>query len=430
MGKSSPSAPPAPDYAAAATAQGAANADAARISGRMSNPNIYGPLGSQVVTYGDATPKFNQSAYDQANQSYNQQLQQYNATGGRGGIIGYSGESGDIPIYGQGGVAPIAPTREQYTTSTPNDQPTVTQTLNPQAQQTLEAQQRVQTSLANLGEQGIGTARNVLGTRFNPNLPGIQTSLDTSGIARMPVNAGMTGQAAIMARLQPQLERQEAATRTRLANQGLTPGGEAYSNAMMDVNQQRNDLLSQAALQGLNLDIGANAQGYNQALQGGQFGNTAQQQSLQQQLALRNQPLNEISGLMSGSQLQMPQFQGYQGQNVAPAPVMAGTQAQGQANMQNYGIQSANVNAQNAGLYGLLGAGAQAAGMAGMFSDRRLKSNIERVGTHPLGIGIYEYDIFGKRQRGVMADEVERVMPEAVIEHPSGFKMVNYGALQ
>jgi hypothetical protein len=181
----------------------------------------------------------------------------------------------------------------------------------------------------------------------------------------MPVNAGMTGQAAIMARLQPQLERQEAATRTRLANQGLTPGGEAYSNAMMDVNQQRNDLLSQAALQGLNLDIGANAQGYNQALQGGQFGNTAQQQSLQQQLALRNQPLNEISGLMSGSQLQMPQFQGYQGQNVAPAPVMAGAQAQGQADMQNYGIQSSNVNAQNAGLYGLLGAGA---GMYGMMN--------------------------------------------------------------
>ena len=283
-------------------------------------------MGSQVVTYGDATPKFNQSAYDQANQSYNQQLQQYNATGGRGGIIGYGGEGGDTPIYGQGGgVAPIAPTREQYTTSTPNDQPTVTQTLNPQAQQTLEAQQRVQTSLANLGEQGIGTARNVLGTRFNPNLPGIQTSVDTSGIARMPVNAGTTGQAAIMARLQPQLDRQEAATRTRLANQGLVPGGEAYSNAMMDVNQQRNDLLSQAALQGLNLDIGANAQGYNQALQ--------------EQMALRNQPLNEISGLMSGSQLQMPQFQGYQGQNVAPAPVMAGAQAQGQADMQNYGIQ-------------------------------------------------------------------------------------------
>jgi hypothetical protein len=58
-----------------------------------------------------------------------------------------------------------------------------------------------------------------------------------------------------------------------------------------------------------------------------------------------------------------------------------------------------------------------------------LKSNIVRIGTHPLGIGIYEYDIFGGRQRGVMADEVEAVMPEAVNTHESGYKMVNYGLL-
>jgi hypothetical protein len=62
-------------------------------------------------------------------------------------------------------------------------------------------------------------------------------------------------------------------------------------------------------------------------------------------------------------------------------------------------------------------------------SDRRLKSNIVRVGTHPLGIGVYEYDIFGERQRGVMADELEAVLPEAVAIHPSGYKMVNYGML-
>jgi len=69
-------------------------------------------------------------------------------------------------------------------------------------------------------------------------------------------------------------------------------------------------------------------------------------------------------------------------------------------------------------------------GVAGLFnSDRRLKSNIVRVGTHPLGIGIYEYDIFGERQRGVMADEVESVLPEAVVTRPNGYKMVNYGML-
>ena len=362
MGKDSPSPPATPDYAGAAREQGAANEATARLQGRFNNPNVYGPLGSQTVSFGEG------------------------------------------------------------------DQPTITQSLNPEAQGTLEAQQRVQRNLANLGLQGIGTAQNVLGSAFNPNLPPIQTSLDTSGIAKMPVNAGMTGQQAILSRLQPMLEQQSKATEQRLANQGLVPGGEAYENAKRSQGYQQNDLLTQAALQGIGLDTSANAQGFNQQLAGAQFGNTAQQQSLGQQLQLRGQPLNEIIGLMGGSQIQMPQFQGYQPTNIAPAPTFAGAQAAGQAGMQNYGIQSANVNAQNAGLYNLLGQGGMAAATA--FSDRRLKSNIERVGTHPLGIGIYEYYIFGERQRGVMADEVEAIMPEAVIEHPSGFKMVNYGALQ
>jgi len=308
------------------------------------------------------------------------------------------------------------------------DQPTVNQTLTPQSQQTLDAQQRVQTALANLGEKGVGTASGVISQPFNPNLPDIKTGLDTSGVAKMPVNAGTTGQEAIMARLQPQIQRMDDQTRQRLANQGLVPGGEAYKNAMMDVNQQKNDMMSQAALQGINLDTAANQQGYNQALQSGQFGNTATQQSLAQQLQLRNQPLNEISGLMSGSQIQMPQFQGYQPTNIAPAPIFAGAQAAGQSAMDQYGIQSANANAQNAGLYGMLGT---AGGLAGakFFSDRRLKSNIERIGTHPIGLPIYEYDIFGEHQIGFMADEVEAFMPAAVSVHPSGFKMVDYGML-
>jgi hypothetical protein len=192
------------------------------------------------------------------------------------------------------------------------------------------------------------------------------------------VNAGTTGQAAIMQRLAPQLARMDDQTRQRLANQGLVAGGEAYGNAMIDVNQQKNDLLSQAALQGINLDMGANAQGFNQALQGGQFtntaqnqaynqalqgaqfGNTAQQQALAQQMQLRNQPLNEIIGLMGGSQIQMPQFQGYQGANVAPAPVFAGAQAQGNAAMNQYGQDMNAYNTNIAGLYNLAGAGAKA----------------------------------------------------------------------
>ena len=168
----------------------------------------------------------------------------------------------------------------------------------------------------------------------------------------------------------------------------------------------------------------AQLQQYNQNLGGAQFANSASAQELQKQLALRNQPLNEITGLMSGSQLQMPQFQGYNPTSIAPAPVFAGAQAQGNANMQNYGIQQSGANATTSGLFSIAGAAVPYA-----FSDRKLKSNIERIGTHKLGIGVYEYDILGERQQGVMADEAEKVMPKAVVMHPSGYKMVNYALL-
>ena len=64
------------------------------------------------------------------------------------------------------------------------------------------------------------------------------------------------------------------------------------------------------------------------------------------------------------------------------------------------------------------------------FSDRRLKKNIKRVGTHPLGIGIYEFDyVWGEHATGVMADEVRRVKPDAVLRDASGYDMVDYSKL-
>ena len=70
-------------------------------------------------------------------------------------------------------------------------------------------------------------------------------------------------------------------------------------------------------------------------------------------------------------------------------------------------------------------------------SDRVIKENIVRVGTHPLGIGVYLFDYKAEyrercgrgRQLGVIADEVETVLPDAVSVHPDGYKMVNYGML-
>ena len=307
------------------------------------------------------------------------------------------------------------------------DVPTIRQTLTPTAQKTLEAQQGVELSLANLGAKGANTASGVLDKPFSFGGPDVQTSLDLSGIAKMPVNAGMTGQEAIMQRLEPSLARQRTSTETQLINQGLRPGSEAYNNAINLLGQQETDARTQAVVQGLNLDIGANQQGFGQALESGKFGNTAQQQALAEAIQLRQLPLNEITALMSGSQIQNPQFGAYSGATVQAAPVFAGAQAQGQFEQNVYNQKVAQDNAATAGLYSLGGAALGAP--IGTFSDRRLKSNIVRLGTHPIGVGIYEYDIFGDRQIGVMAQELMEVMPEAVHQHPSGYLMVDYGRL-
>jgi hypothetical protein len=70
-------------------------------------------------------------------------------------------------------------------------------------------------------------------------------------------------------------------------------------------------------------------------------------------------------------------------------------------------------------------------------SDRSIKDNIVRIAEHSLGIGLYLFDYkpqyreqWGSgRHFGVMADEVEAEIPEAVCVHPDGYKMVDYAML-
>jgi hypothetical protein len=73
----------------------------------------------------------------------------------------------------------------------------------------------------------------------------------------------------------------------------------------------------------------------------------------------------------------------------------------------------------------------------GTMSDRCAKENVVRVGDHPLGIGLYLFNYLPQfrtpnnsgRQFGVMADEVERVLPEAVVIGNDGYKRVNYAMI-
>lgn len=97
----------------------------------------------------------------------------------------------------------------------------------------------------------------------------------------------------------------------------------------------------------------------------------------------------------------------------------------------NAGAEVAKANAETAASGNLWGGLLGAATAAAKFSDRRLKCRITRLGS----VGKYGWYLFSyiwapwKRHVGVMADEVERINPGAVLRHWTGFKMVEYGKL-
>lgn len=85
-------------------------------------------------------------------------------------------------------------------------------------------------------------------------------------------------------------------------------------------------------------------------------------------------------------------------------------------------------------LGGILGIIGQGLGFLGGLSDRRTKTDIEKIGTTPGGHNWYRFRFIHEGpdaplREGVMADEVEAVMPDAVWTGADGFKRVDYGML-
>lgn len=82
----------------------------------------------------------------------------------------------------------------------------------------------------------------------------------------------------------------------------------------------------------------------------------------------------------------------------------------------------------------LLGAGQLGLSAAATFSDRRLKTDVQWLDNLPNGLGVYRYryvwdDADDLPRIGVMADEVKRIMPEALGPKLHGFMTVDYSKL-
>lgn len=281
--------------------------------------------------------------------------------------------------------------------------------LRPELEQALGSQVGLQTGRSDLATGMLGRVADDFSQPFNwDKLP---TAPEFADERQRYTEAAFD-------QMRPEHQRQEESTRTRLMNQGLTPGSQAYNTELERLAGTQANERWNAVNQG-----GIEQQRMTQLLQSGR------QQAIAEQAAQRNRSLNEMNALLTGQQVQtpnMPNFtsaQGYQPGNFQ--------QAAGQTGAYNMQAQQM-ANEANAGLWGGVGQVAGTGAMLyalGAFSDERLKENVVRVGTHPRGVGIYEYDLFGNRERGVMAHEVLKVAPELVGVSPSGYLTVDYGRL-
>lgn len=258
-----------------------------------------------------------------------------------------------------------------------------TQSLSPQEQAIYDLSAQTRTNMGNIGVEQSDKIRNLLGTNVDLSNEAVESRLFDLGSKR----------------LNPQFAERESQMRQDLLNRGIREGSPAFEAEMTRFNQSRNDAFNELALRGRG-------------------------QSVQEILAARNQPLNEISALMSGSQVSTPNFVG------TPQSQVSGVDYAGLV-ANNYNQQVASQNAMLGGLAGLGGSLAGAGARMWAASDRRLKTDIKRVGIHTeTGIPIYTFRYKGSPMTvmGVMADEVAAVRPEAVGDI-AGYQMVDYAEL-
>lgn len=198
-------------------------------------------------------------------------------------------------------------------------------------------------------------------------------------------------------------DRNQTSLDSQLANKGLKVGSTAYSRAMQDFNTSR-----------------ANAR---DNLYGNMY-----DRALGSMLTERSTPINEITALLSGSQVQGPQFASTPQSGIESTDVAGLTNAQYNSQYNNYQNQVAQNNAMWGGLSSL---GSSLIGGWAM-SDRDAKTDVKRVGKLPNDLNVYEFKYKkglgggGLAQMGLMAQDVEKKVPGAVATGPDGYKRVNY----
>lgn len=204
---------------------------------------------------------------------------------------------------------------------------TATTSLNPDQQQLYNYDIATSKGLGELQNKGLGYVGKMLDQPFS-----------TSNLPQIGINAGEKYEDAIMRRLAPTIEAERKSFDAQMINQGIPQGSEAYANAKRVFDARQNDKLTSAITGGMDVGMRARQQG---------FGELAYQ---------RNEPINTLNAVRSGSQVtgpsgyfvNAPQQATTTGADYLSAAGMTGNAAIAQANAEN-----AQRNAMISGLFSL-----------------------------------------------------------------------------
>lgn len=188
--------------------------------------------------------------------------------------------------------------------------------------------------------------------------------------------------------------------RSQLANQGIKVGSAAYDRAMKGLMDSQGSSRDAFLLDSYNT-------------------------GMQTALAERNQPINEITALLSGSQVSQPSFVSSAQSNIPTTDVASIIGNADNAAASAYANQQSGLGSMLSGLGGLFEGGAALYAL----SDERAKTDKHKIAETEDGMGLYSFKYKGddRTQVGLMAQEVKKKKPGAVKTAPGGLMMVDYG---
>jgi hypothetical protein len=220
-------------------------------------------------------------------------------------------------------------------------------TLSPEQEKLYSTQTSLNQSFMDLGNEYVGRIRDATATPFN-----------YEGLPSAPIYDEQFRQRmkdSIVARNQPQMERDRAAVEQMLANRGVGIQDPGYKSALDQYQRGVNDFM-----------LGADLQSGQEAKNSFDLAATTRDRAIAERQALRAQPINEVAALIGQSGgVQQPNFVNTPQTQIANTDTYAPFAMQmQQANAQQQ-MQMQQQNALMGGLFGLGSAGVMAFGMGG-----------------------------------------------------------------